>query len=237
MPQEGLVIVGADEGGTLKKEPKKKAPKETAVPKAPPARTAKAAAAEAKAASPRNRAAEAKAASPRNRAEQAEAANPRNRVLQAGKLCLDWHQVLQIGRESRIRPMWVESVLALKKAGWQIAIISYVSPGNNDARSEEIWRELQRTDLRSSVEGVWTCPERGGPKGKVHQAMELGCTAVMDDNPTILQEALDKGLMVFAITTPWEHHKALKKTGVSVFRDLPTASEAILCRMIDVSDL
>ena len=98
-------------------------------------------------------------------------------------------------------------------------------------------RLLEDSNLRDQVEGVWTCPERGGSRGKVAMALSLGCSAIMDDNPVILQEALKKGLKVFAITTPRENHEALKKAGERVFRDLCTASEAILCQMIDTKDL
>ncbi|CAE7611739.1 unnamed protein product [Symbiodinium sp. CCMP2592] len=155
-------------------------------------------------------------------------------VLQAAKLCLDWHQVLQLGKENEIRPMWSASVRALKQAGWEVFIISFVTPTHNEARVQEMYRMLEAANIRDQVTGVWTCPERGGPNGKVALATSLGCSLILDDNPVILQEALEKGLKVFAITTKRERHQDLaKKPGVRVFRDLCVATEAILCQMID----
>ena len=124
--------------------------------------------------------------------------------------------------------MWAASVRALKGAAWKVFVISFVTPANSEARVQEMYRLLEDSNVRDQVEGVWTCPERGGSRGKVAMALSLGCSAIMDDNPVILQEALKKGLKVFAITTPRENHEALKKAGERVSRDLCTASEAIL---------
>ena len=141
-----------------------------------------------------------------------------------------------LARESHIRPMWAASVRALKKglAGKSLSSPSSPLPTTS---VQEMYRLLEDSNLRDQVEGVWTCPERGGSRGKVAMALSLACSAIMDDNPAILQEALKKGLKVFAITTPRENHEALKKAGERVFRDLCTASEAILCQMIDTKDL
>ena len=157
--------------------------------------------------------------------------------LRAGRVCVDYHQTLQLNQETFIRPMWRDSILALKKAGWEVCIVSFVTPNNREERLQEIWGQLGEANLTSEIEGVWTCKDRSGPNGKTRLAQELGCKAIIDDAPEILAEALEAGLVVFPITTKRERHEALKKAGVTVYRDLPSASEALLCRMIDPKDL
>ena len=55
---------------------------------------------------------------------------------------------------------------------WAANVKAFVSPANNEERAQSIWSELQSAQLLDCVEGLWTCQERTGPKGKVQMALE-----------------------------------------------------------------
>ena len=248
VPPEGLPIVGAETKAAAKTKPSKEG--QTTAAKSKPLKEGKGSAASSKPEGKGSAASskplkEGKGSTTKSKplkegqgsAAESKPSKEGTPPLRAGRVCVDFHQTLQLNQETFIRPMWRESIVALKKAGWEVCIVSFVTPNNREERLQEIWGQLGEAKLTSEIKGLWTCKDRSGPSGKTRLAKELGCTAIIDDAPEILAEALEAGLVVFPITTRRERHEALKKAGVTVYRDLPSASEALLCRMIDPKDL
>ena len=126
VPPEGLPIVGAETKTAAKTKPSKEGQAPAA--KSKPLKEGKGSAASSK---PEGKGSAAKSKPLKEGQGSAAESKPSKegtKPLRAGRVCVDYHQTLQLNKETFIRPMWKAALLALKKAGWEVCIVSFVPP-------------------------------------------------------------------------------------------------------------
>ena len=117
-------------------------------------------------------------------------------------LGLDWHNVFQIqeGWKDVVPDKHIAKVWDLQAEGWEVHLISFC--GQKRAQEVEDWAR----SLPIKWASVRCIRERCGPWGKAAWCKYLGCTVIMDDNKSILEEALQEGIDVLPVTTWHEKH-------------------------------
>ena len=115
------------------------------------------------------------------------------------EIAIDHHNVLEVN--GHIYPQSIRSLNQLRDLGYRVHLVSYCGEHRfKTVHSEALgawdgWASITRTE------------QRCGPGGKTAFLLHQGISVLMDDTAEILQEALLKGIRVYPITTPHEHHE------------------------------
>ena len=150
-----------------------------------------------------------------------ESAAPREEPLKKGKVMVDFYNVLFLG--STIPPGSLSAILLLQENGYQPVICSFCGK----EREKEVFATLQKYELLKNLELICT-NQRTGNRSKGSICVSEQMVALFDDSADILQDALEKGIEIYPIKAPYQHHWWWSKLGGTAYDSLRLAVEAFL---------
>ena len=147
-----------------------------------------------------------------------ESAAPSEEPLKKGKVMVDFYNVLFLG--STIPPGSLSAILLLRRMG-QPVICSFCGK----EREKEVFATLQKYELLKNLELICT-NQRTGNRSKGAICVSEKMVALFDDSADILQDTLEKGIEIYPIKAPYQHHWWWSKLGGTAYDSLRLAVEA-----------
>ena len=150
-----------------------------------------------------------------------EVAAPSEEPLKKGKVMVDFYNVLFL--VSTIPPGSLSAILLLQEAGFEPVICSFCGK----EREKEVTATLQKYELLKNLELICT-NQRTGNRSKGAICVSEKMVALFDDSADILQDTLEKGIEIYPIKAPYQHHWWWCKLGGTAYDSLRLAVEAFL---------
>ena len=114
---------------------------------------------------------------------------------------------------------------------WSTRVFKFGSCHCGPKREPEVLRDAWNLKIAHSLAGIECCRIKAGILGKTWLYKAYGISTVFDDSKDVCEEALEKGLHVFPISTFREDHSwLLNHGGRRPFRTFASAVEAFLFR-------
>ena len=133
---------------------------------------------------------------------------------------IDWHNTLQLGYGDHVPEYNKFALEQLLEKGYKVVLLSFCGARRAQDFLRHAWR-LQCAEQLSLIE--W-CSFKTGILGKTFIFKSHGVSHVFDDNRSICEEALGKGMTVYPIQTSYETHLWFQKTsGKRAFRTFAAA--------------